>query len=312
MSEKAEEVEEPDVELISGYRTLSDWQLSRVRNALRAYHCYERDHEGNYYTWKDVREAIADYAGVQIGSSPKNGAERLRQFVEGIEIKGSHGERKYPKPQDEALEGIIAFLTHEDLQLLSDDELAEYMPGYQAPLRLLEYLVQDCDTPMTLDAIKVHGAMQSVLRDKDGCTVRKITLQRPDTDGMLQAVETREHFVTQSPKQAMKWSGDHEYEHRTSIMQYGGWAVITPEDSMILFLKCSANGRNHRYICLDELGLALDEHIPDESPLVVTGRRHMRFLQHDYGADLRGADDTARILAGLSQDICLFEWYSMS
>ena len=73
-------------------RELSDWQLMRVRNALRAYHCYERrEEDGKYFNWKDVREAIAVYTGYEIGgtskSGPKHGAERLRQFVQGAEDK---------------------------------------------------------------------------------------------------------------------------------------------------------------------------------------------------------------------------------
>lgn len=55
----------------------SDWQLNRLRDALRAYKQYERSHDGAYFTWKDVREAIAADTGYEIGSSPKNGASRL-------------------------------------------------------------------------------------------------------------------------------------------------------------------------------------------------------------------------------------------
>ena len=288
-------------------KELSDWQLGRVRNALRAYHRYERDSDGCYCTWLDVREAIAEYTGVNVGTSAKNGAERLRQFVEGIEGKTPDEARKFPVPKPEALEAIISFLTHEDLQLLSEDELAEYMPGYQAPLRLIEYFVQDCDTAMTFNVAGLQGYMNSVLRDKDGYSVRTITIQRGNTEGMLQAIETREHYVTESADQAVKWSQDHASENCASTMKYGGWAVVTPEDSLILFLKHSANGRNHRYICLDELELALDENVPGE-PMQDMTTRHIRFLQHDYGADLRGADDAARILAGVSEDICVFKW----
>ena len=89
----------------------SDWKLNRLRDALRAYKLYERSHEGEYFTWKDVREAIAAYSGVEIGSSPRNGAERLRLFVEGVKMKD--GSRNYPTPAGVLLGAIAKFASDE-------------------------------------------------------------------------------------------------------------------------------------------------------------------------------------------------------
>ena len=244
MSEEAEEVEEPDVELISGYRTLSDWQLSRVRNALRAYHRYERDPKIAITPgWMCARRLPTIPASI---SAP---VPRTARSACGSLWKGSKASRRtrggsIPVPKTEALEGIIGFLTHEDLKLLSEDELAEYMPAYQAPLRLIEYFVQDCDMAMSFDVTRLQGVLHAIRPDRDGYSVRTITLQRGMSEGMLQTVETREHYLTEPRQQAMAVSGGPEYEPVSSSVQYGGWAVITPEDSLILFLKHSANGRN--------------------------------------------------------------------
>lgn len=60
---------------------LSDWQLNRLRDALGAYHDYERGIEGDYFNWKDVSAAIEELTGVSIPQ------ERLRQFVEGVKLR---------------------------------------------------------------------------------------------------------------------------------------------------------------------------------------------------------------------------------
>ncbi|MEW8462638.1 MAG: hypothetical protein AB2653_20220 [Candidatus Thiodiazotropha endolucinida] len=284
-------------------RELSDWQLMRVRDALRAYHRYQRNQYGRYYTWMDVREDVAHYTGVKIGSGPKYGAERLRQFVEGVENKGSPERRKYPVPKPEALEGIVGLLTHEEVQVLSEDELFEYAPGFQAPLRLIEYLAEDCDTPMTFDAATLEGSLKTNHPNGDGWLVRYVSLQRADAEGMLQVTEFREQFLTESAEQALEWSDQCNYEQRTSFVKYGGWAVITPEDSIMLFLKHSANGRNVRYFGLDELGLLFGGSTPLRT-------KNMRFLQHDFGYDLRGGDHIPAIVAALADDTFVFEWMS--
>ncbi|MCU7837966.1 MAG: hypothetical protein KZQ94_01140 [Candidatus Thiodiazotropha sp. (ex Troendleina suluensis)] len=282
-------------------RELSDWQLMRVRDALRAYHRYQRNQYGRYYTWMDVREDIAHYTGVKIGSGPKYGAERLRQFVEGIETRESFPRRKYPVPKPEALEGIVALLTHEEVKVLNEDELSEYAPGFQAPLRLIEYLAEDCDTPMTFEARTLEGVLKTDHPNGDGWLVRRVTLQRADTEGMLQVVEFREQFLTESAEQAVEWSNQNHYENRTGFVKYGGWAVITPEDSIMLFLKHSVNGRNVRYFGLDELGLLFDS---PGLPHV----KNLRFLQHDFGYDLRTTDRIPEIVAALADDTFVFEW----
>jgi hypothetical protein len=271
----------------------------RVRDALRAYHRYQRNQYGRYYTWLDVREDIAHYTGTEIGSGPKYGAERLRQFVEGIDTKESGAPRKYPVPKPEALEGIVGLLMHEEVQVLSEDELSEYAPGFQAPLRLIEYLAEDCDTPVTFEARTLEGVLNTSHPNGDGWVVRRLTLQRADAEGMLQAVEFREQFLTESAEQAVEWSNKNDHENRTGFVKYGGWAVVTPEDSIMLFLKHAANGRNVRYFGLDELGLLFG------GPMRV---KNMRFLQLDFGYDLREADHVPAIVAALADDTFVFEW----
>ena len=143
-------------------KELSEWQAARVRDALRAYHRYERGIDGEYFTWKDVREAIAVYTEVEIGASAKNGAERLRQFVEGIEDGKGTGKRKFPLPQPAAIEGIVAFVTDEELNLLTMEELHEYRPDFQAPLRLFGYLEHNFDADCLMTQSMLDGLINNM------------------------------------------------------------------------------------------------------------------------------------------------------
>jgi hypothetical protein len=127
-------------------KTLSDWQLSRVRDALDAYYRYNRDSEGHSPRWNDVWEEIADAAeekGITLDLESTNGAERLRQFVVGLGKKGKSP--KYPKPHPQLMQAIVAFVTDEHSALLSKAELFGYEPPLQAALRLREYLQQKFD-----------------------------------------------------------------------------------------------------------------------------------------------------------------------
>jgi hypothetical protein len=61
---------------LDGVMRFSDWQLNRLRDALRAYHKFGRDAvDGRHYNWKDVSEAI--FLSTEVEVPP----ERLRQFV---------------------------------------------------------------------------------------------------------------------------------------------------------------------------------------------------------------------------------------
>ena len=78
----------------------SDWQLNRLRDALRAFHKWGRDPvDGRYFNWKDVSEAIFLSAEVEVPP------ERLRQFVEGVTKPGES--RSYRRMQDDRLERCV-------------------------------------------------------------------------------------------------------------------------------------------------------------------------------------------------------------
>jgi hypothetical protein len=294
-------------------KELSDWQLCRVRNALRAYHRYERDHEGRYYTWRDVREAIAFYTDVEIGTSAKNGAERLRQFVEGIEDEFAPGMRNYPSPKPAALEGIVAFLTHEELNLLSEDELEEYMPGFQAPQRLNEFLRDNSDLLIESGLPPLQGQYVADHADKDGWTIRSLVMQRPSAEGICQVVEVHEHYAATTSRKAFSLKEEGKRGNCLSFSRYGGWAILTPEDSLLLFLKHESNGRNHRYECLDDInlwarkGVKVIPRLTENGIMIDAGvNAGMLMLQHDFGYDLKDAKNLRYVMDALKNDLFVF------
>jgi len=228
-------------------KELSDWQRSRVRDALRAYHRYERGAEGEYFTWKDVREAIAEYTGVDVGTNAKNGAERLRQFVEGIDDKTAPTRRRYPAPMSTALEAIVAFVTHEELNLLNEDELRENIPSFQASLRLLEYLDDGSETGRMIPPNKLQGVYESIANDTEQFTIRQFTLQRPGEEGIIQVVETEDTYPIGDYIRYEEWGPAERAKYQSSHIQNSGWAILTPEDNLFFFLKNEQNSKNLYY-----------------------------------------------------------------
>ena len=240
-------------------KELSEWQAVRVRDALRAYHRYERGIDGEYFTWKDVREAIAEYTEVEIGASAKNGAERLRQFVEGIEDGKGTGRRKFPLPQPAAVEAIVAFVTHEELNLLTMEELQEYRPGFQACLRMREYLVDDFQKEQDDedaaerkrdfgDSFNIESRFIIEGSSNSFYWTRELILNTTDNNGLIQVTDTEERFK-EGPKES--YFHHEEYlerrKHLASRELHAGWAIRTPEGNLLFFLKNERNSKN-RYL----------------------------------------------------------------
>lgn len=251
----------------------SDWQLNRLRDALRAYHRYGRGADGSYFNWKDVSEAIAESTDVSIPP------ERLRQFVEGFTAKD--GIRRFPLPQEASLAAIVAFATDEENELLSPAELEEHAPPWQAAHRLLEYLDQAFDAERIMPPEGLAGMYRSGRLSEGTLTLNTLTLQRPSNDGLIQAVKTEEVFPDWAAEKIDSWSHRERRAQRKSEVRYGGWAILTPEDNLLIFLKKERNGTNRYY-----LTIASDlSHTPGSQV------RRLMFLHHEYPLELEQGDN---------------------
>jgi hypothetical protein len=253
----------------------SDWQLNRLRDALRAFHKFGRDPvDGRHYNWKDVSEAIFLAAEVEVPP------ERLRQFVEGV--KTSDGGRRLLTMQEDRLDAIAKFATDEDYGLISEAELREHAPSWHAAQRLLEYLKQEFDTERILPPATLEGTYRTWRFEPDDFVVRELTLQRASDDGLIRLMQVEDSYDLLSGAQYDDLSPKQREKARTSRITYGGWAILTPEDNLLMFLKNERNGRNCYYMHIDPVAedvVFLSDHVAEidadaepDAPLV----RHLR------------------------------------
>lgn len=219
---------------------LSDWQLVRLRHCLQAYHACGTGQDFGVFNWKDVSEAIAEYTDAKIAP------ERLRQFVEGI--NDGQGGRKYPVPK--AIDAIWQFATHDELQLISEEELTERRPAYQAALRLLDYLDQDFDTERIMPPESVRGTYRSRASEEDEVVITELVIESPATEGLISVAKTDEYFDEDAEPDLRALSRIDTRELRNQRLKYSGWAILTPEDNLVFFFKNERNGANQYYFTL--------------------------------------------------------------
>ena len=222
----------------------SDFQLDRMRDALRAYHKFSRDSEGVYATLKAIEVAIHVETNVPIPQ------ENLRRFIYGIEDKKT-GIWKPTEPKDpKHLDAIEKFVLEEEL--ISEDELREYIPERQASLRLIEYLYQGISWTRNLPAGTLDGRYLMYKNDDYAFVIHDLTFQRSLETGLIQVIETETKYAKEAFLQFQYslpfLTETHEPRSRT---QYGGWAIITPEDNLLIFLKKESDGANRFYFAIN-------------------------------------------------------------
>ena len=200
------------------------------------------------------------------------GAEVLRQFVEGVSRKDPSRSRV---PSPENLDAIIAFLTHPDIDALSAKELEEDAFAWQACVRLQQFLRQEFDTEPPRPPQGLQGTYRAV---SDAGGIRSdilLRLQvRPD-DGAIMVRESGDLY---------EGGGDgtldkrHHRAHREAL----GFSVLTPEDSLLFFLKELPYGRNHYWVLAAEAPLWAD-----------APPARLILLRHDYPPELGETDRRA-------------------
>jgi hypothetical protein len=265
----------------------SDWQLNRLRDALRAYHKWGRDPvDGRHYNWKDVHEAISLATEVDIPP------ERLRQFVEGV--KTPDGGRRLLTMQEDRLEAIVKFALHEDYELISEAELREHAPTWHAAQRLLEYLKLEFDTERILPPSTLEGTYRNGRIDEDNYVVRELTLQRASDDGLIQLVQIEDSYDILDGMQFDDLSPEKRDEVRDSRVIYGGWAILTPEDNLLMFLKKERTGNNCYYMTV-----AAENWHSLQAPASA-----LALLRHDYPIETKEAEPLKpKMLPGISEAI---------
>ena len=209
---------------------------------MRAYHHFERSHDGDAFTWKDVSEAIDEYTGVRIPP------ERLRQFVEGV--RKPEGGYKHPVPKADRVKAIYEFTTHEELRLLTEAELEEFKPASQALLRLMEYLEQSFDSGRITPPESVKGDFRMWRSDDTEFVASELTLEKPLENGLIEVHQSDDFYDRDVAEDFQLLSSPDRHRARISQVQFSGWALLTPEDNFFFFLKNDRNARNRYYFTL--------------------------------------------------------------
>jgi hypothetical protein len=262
----------------------SDWQLNRLRNALRAYHQYGRGSQHERFNWKDVSEAISLSTEAQVPP------ERLRQFVEGIRSKDG-ARRKFGTMMPESIEAIVKFLTEE--QLMLPEELEEHVPPTQAALRLLEYLDQKFDRVRQLPVVTYEGTYTARHLDERFMSVFELTLDHRSREGMMPVTKTEERFLASDAGRYDGWTPEQRRQKRLKRTLYSGWAIFTPEENVLVFLKESDNGAN-----LYQFTLAADVLYAAGAPV-----ERLILQRHVYPMELENTNQNdAELLRSVSQE----------
>ena len=261
-----------------------DLRLEKIRAALRAYRAFTRGRSRGSLTWLELSGDIEAYTSVAMG------AEVLRQFTEGVSKKDPARSRV---PSPENLDAIIAFLTHPDIDALSAKELEEDAFAWQACVRLQQFLRQEFDAEPVRPPQGLQGTYRAV---SDAGGIRSDILLRlqvwPD-DGAIMVRETGDLYEGAGGSLDKR----HHRAHREAL----GFSVLTPEDSLLFFLKELPYGRNHYWVLAAEASLWAD-----------TPPGRLILLRHDYPPELGETDPRANdprhgVAARLAADIHIFE-----
>jgi len=140
------------------------------------------------------------------------------------------------------LEAVVEFALK--LRLLFPEELEEPAPSLHAPQRLLEYLDTTAARMRVVTPVIFDGRYKARVIEQRAFREFDLTLHRSSEPGMMPVTKTEEVFDKNLLDKIEKWdrrSGGPTAAKRTI---YAGWAIFTPEDNIMVFLKEADNRKN--------------------------------------------------------------------
>jgi hypothetical protein len=237
----------------------TDRQTELIRGRLETY--YDVESRGSRkVTWKGICDAIFDLTNVQMDE------EVPRQFVRRVKRRGE------PRiPDEKNLPAIVSFLKHIDM--LSDKELEEPEIPFLLIRLLLEYLRPDAHSEILPPPRRLDGVFNSInpSRDKSGRIDVELILRTDHHNPVIRVAEKLESHacpVEATPTEAS--SNMAPILQRRQLSE--GWAVLTPEDNVVIFMKQKPYAHNHFYTTI-----ALNPGLWSE-----TSARQLVLLRHEY------------------------------
>ena len=253
---------------------------------MRAYHDYGGRSLKEDFNWNSVAEGIA--VELERDDLPV-AAERLRQFVEGNRSKDS-SMRKFGTLKPELLEVVVKFALK--LRLLLPEELEEPAPSLHAPQRLLEYLDTTAARMRVVTPVIFDGRYKARVIEQRAFREFDLTLHRSSEPGMMEVTKTEEVFDKNLLDKIDKWDPEERRANCRKRTVYAGWAIFTPEDNMMVFLKEADNRKN-----LYQFTLAAEWYAPQ------TVAERLFLLRHNYPVELENTNrDEEQILHAILQE----------
>jgi len=269
MDESAQTSPRPRAARAGKVSTYFPWQIEMIRAALRAHKAYEQMPDGEWMSWDGVAIAIDEYTGVSITG------EALRQFVEGVSKKKAP--IRHRKLGEEHLQAIISYLCNPDIDALDHGELEEDKPDHHAAIRLLRYLRQELDDDLMKPSTILNGEYYEEIRSQGEIAASRLMLDVNPDVGVILVKEVQEIYgETGASEEVRVWHEDARSRAPRATIESNGWAIATPEDNLLFFMKEEPYLRNHYWSLIAECDFWSTASID-----------RLVFLRADYPAEMR-------------------------
>ena len=141
--------------------------------------------------------------------------------------------------------------------------------------RLLRFLKQDFDQAVTEPPHNLDGSYRSARALDDQIETTDLQLSLRADEGLIDVVETQTFYWNHDKRSADDFDETEFAGHKASTEKNKGWAILTPEDNLLFFMKREF-GRNHYF-----LTLAHDDALWSDRPV-----EKLVLLHHEYPYEL--------------------------
>ena len=236
----------------------TQWQMGLIRAALRAHkRCY-LDADGIGLGWGSIAEDIAELTGTRIP------VESLRRFVEGANKKDNP--LRYSVPDKERMAGIIAYLSHPEIDALSVEELKIEVPTHHAATRLRDYLSYKLAGSESVVPLALQGSYVGTYWREQFSYVTELHFEAPGEEALLLAHE-RSLVYDDAGRSLSTWSPKELESAWLRRDDASGWGLQTPEDNLLIFMKTPPWASNHYWSLFSEVNLSGHEPVSEFSLL---------------------------------------------
>lgn len=257
------------------------WQKDRIRQGLRAFQLLG-GRAGSNYSFPELEIEIESVTGQKVPHG------RLQKFVMGENPTSAKqkemGIKHYPSPSTARLDAIVEFLTNPESTgyMFTKEDLALYAEKSQGPLRLMEYLNSNSDN-LNDDAVThsispkfLSGVFSSIHEIEEQKFTISIRFRESVFESLIEfaLIEYNDETIRlpetfEDEIEQLKLAG-------ITLEKYRGFAVVTPEENLMLFGKHERLQTN-----LILLSIGIDNAVFQDSAQL----NGIVLLKHDFPVD---------------------------